>query len=230
MKTYSLLSLIIATLISCKKDIVNSTEIIDQTAKEQIDSTTEERETPTMKEYIEQESDDNFKVIVSNVRGDLNNDGIDDLVTVKQDTVNEERPYRLQIYLSQNDQKSKLVLASDIAIVPTYPNGNNGFAITTLFTGIEIKKGTLIINHELTRGSFSHQFRFQNNKFELIGFRSAGVSGRDVEEIDFNLSTGDKIIQLTPIGGDQVTSSKKSKQIIRPLPNLKSFEPYEFQY
>ena len=229
MKTYLLLSLISATLFSCRNDTLKSTKIIDQTAKEKINSTKEERVTPTTEEYIDKDQNDNFKVIVSNVRGDLNNDGIDDLVTVKQDTVNEERPYRLRIYLSQTDQKSKLVLSSDSAIVSMKSKGNIGYAVT-LFTGVEIKKGTLIINHELTRGSFSHQFRFQNNEFELIGFRSGGVSGRDVEEIDFNLSTGDKIIQLTPIGGDQVRSIERSKEFIRSLPILKSFEPYDYQY
>lgn len=229
MKTHLFLSLLITLLFSCRNSIDKSTEILDQNPNNQSVSLEEDIENITNEEYIEQETDDNFKVIVSKVRGDLNNDGIDDLVTVKQDTINENRPYRLKIYLSRNDQKSKLVLSSDSAIVAIKSKGNIGFAVT-LFTGVEIKNGTLIINHEVTRGSFSHQFRFQNNNFELIGFRSGGVSGSDVEEIDFNLSTGDKIIQLTPIGGDQVTSSKKSKEFIRPLPNLNSFEPYDYQY
>lgn len=187
-------------------------------------------ENPTFQKHLIQKRDDNFNVAISSVRGDLNKDGFDDLVTVKQDTVNENRPYRLQIYFTQTDRKLKLMFSSDSAIVANYPNGNNGFALTTLFTGIEIKKGTLIIKHELTRGSFSHQFRFQNNKFELIGFRSAGVSAPDVEEIDFNLSTGDKIVKRSPIGGNTVKSIKKSKHFIRPLPNLEFFEPFEYQY
>ena len=229
MKTHLLLSLLITLLFSCRNNTDKSAQILDQTPNNQAVSMKEEIENVTTEEYIEQGTDDHFKVIVSNVRGDLNNDGIDDLVTVKQDTVNEERPYRLRIYLSQTDQKSKLVLSSDSAIVSMKSKGNIGYAVT-LFTGVEIKKGTLIINHELTRGSFAHQFRFQNNEFELIGFRSGGVSGRNVEEIDFNLSTGDKIIQLTPIGGDQVRSIERSKEFIRPLPILKSFEPYDYQY
>lgn len=229
MKTHLFLSLLITLLFSCRNSIDKSTEILDQNPNNQSVSIEEDIENITNEEYIEQETDDNFKVIVSNVRGDLNNDGIDDLVTVKQDSVNEERPYRLQIYLSQTDQELRLVLSSDSAIVAMKSEGNIGFAVT-LFTGVEIKNGTLIINHELTRGSFSHQFRFQNNNFELIGFRSGGVSGRDVEEIDYNLSTGDKIIKRTPIGGDKVKSIEKSTEFIRPLPNLNSFEPFDYQY
>ena len=229
MKTHLFLSLLITLLFSCRNNTDKSAEILDQTPNNQTVSPEEDIENVTTEEYIEQETDDNFKVIVSNVRGDLNNDGMDDLVTVKQDTVNEERPYRLQIYLSQTDQELKLVLSSDSAIVAMKSKGNIGLAVT-LFTDAEIKKGTLIINHELTRGSFSHQFRFQNNNFELIGFRSGGVSGRDVEEIDYNLSTGDKIIKRTPIGGDKVKSIVRSKEFIRPLPNLNSFEPYDYQY
>lgn len=229
MKTHLLLSLLITLLFSCRNSTDKSTQLLDQTPNNQIVSLEEDIENVTTEEYIEQETDDNFKVIVSNVRGDLNNDGIDDLVTVKQDTVHEERPYRLQIYLSQTNQELKLVLSADSAIVAMESKGNIGYAVT-LFTGVEIKNGTLIINHELTRGSFSHQFRLQNNKFELIGFRSGGVSGRDVEEIDFNLSTGNKITKRTPIGGDKVKSIEKSKEFIRPLPNLNSFEPYDYQY
>ncbi len=162
--------------------------------------------------------------------GDLNKDGIADLITVFQDSTSTNRSFRLKIYLSQPDGKLKLVLSSDSAIVARYPNGKNNSVSEAMFTGVKIERGTFTISHELTRGSFSHQFRFQHNKFELIGYRSGGVSGRDVEEIDFNLSTGNKIIKLTPIGSNRVSSTKKTKQIVNPLPNLKFFEPYQYQY
>lgn len=163
-------------------------------------------------------------------KGDLNKDGIADLITVFQDSTSNNRAYRLKIYLSQPDGKLKLVLSSDSAIVARYPNGQNNSVSDAMFTGIKIERGTFTISHELIRGSFSHQFRFQHNRFELIGYRSSGVSGRDVEEVDFNLSTGNKIIKLTPIGADRVSSKKNTKQKVSPLPDLKFFEPYQYQY
>lgn len=163
-------------------------------------------------------------------KGDLNKDGIADLITVVQDSTSDKRPYLLKIYLSQPNGKLKLALSSDSAIVVRYPNGRFNSVADAMFTGVKINKGTFTISHELIRGSFSHQFRFQHNKFELIGFRSGGVSGRDVEEVDFNLSTGDKIIKRTPIGSDRVSSTQHTKEMVRPLPNLKFFEPYEYQY
>ncbi len=229
MKIHFLLPLVALLLFSWKNNRIIPLNIVGNAYEKQLFNAIELKENPTVEKHLLQIRDGNFDVVISSVRGDLNKDGVEDLVTVKQDTVSQNRPYRLQIYLTQADKKRKLVLSSDSAIVAMKSEGNIGFAVT-LFTGIEIKSGTLIISHELTRGSFTHQFRFQNNKFELIGYRSAGVSPPDVEEIDFNLSTGNKIIKRTPIGGDKVKSIKKSKEFIRPLPNLKFFEPYECQY
>ena len=229
MKIQFLLSLVVLLLFSFKNNSKISLTTISETTKKQISSVSKVKYKLAIEKLNAQQRDDNFNVVISKVRGDLNKDGVDDLITVMQDTVKQNRPYRLQIFLTQIDKRKKLVLSSDSAIVAMKSKGNIGFAVT-LFTGIQITKGTFIINHELTRGSFSHQFRFQNGRFELIGFRSAGVSGRDVEEVEFNLSTGDKTTKLTPIGGSDVKSIEKSKQFIRPLPDLKYFEPYEFQY
>ncbi|MFC3561413.1 hypothetical protein [Pedobacter jamesrossensis] len=224
MKIYIVLFLLLIT--SCKngnkKPIANVTNV---------DTTTVEvKENLPITEPLEEEQPNNFNVVIEKVRGDLNKDGIADLVSVKQDTVNDNRPYRLQAYLSQPNRKLKLILSSDSAIVVRYPNGKYNAVNDAPFTGIEIKKGTLIISHELTRGSFSHQFRYQNKKFELIGFRSASVSGGMIEETDFNLSTGDKVITHTTIGNDKILDKTKSKELIKYLPNLTVFEPYTFMY
>lgn len=171
-----------------------------------------------------------FTVAVSKQNADLNRDGIEDLITVAQDTVDPKNPYLLQIHLSQSNGKMKLMLSSDSAIVVPYPYGKARQVNDAMFTGIKIKNGTFVISHEFTRGSFSHQFRFQNDKFELIGYRSAGISGRDVEEVDFNLSTGDKTVTRLPIGSDKIMSTEKTKQVIRPLPDLQFFEPYRYDF
>jgi hypothetical protein len=43
---------------------------------------------------------DNYNYQVREEKGDLNNDGKIDKITVKMDTINETRPLRLQIFLA----------------------------------------------------------------------------------------------------------------------------------
>lgn len=169
-------------------------------------------------------------LFIERASGDLNKDGLADLITVEQDTIDSKKAYLLKIYFGRNDKEWDLVLTSDSAIVVPYPNGKDNPKNDAMFTGVKISKGTFTISHELTRGSFSHQFRYQNKKFELIGFRSTGVSGRDIEETDFNLSTGSKIVKHKPIGGDRYTDETKTIERIKYLPNLTVFSPYEFMY
>lgn len=226
----NLIALVILMLASCndqskKADSVVGTDSTQDTVK--IDTSK-----MLGKDQIPQtlNKDQKFNVPVSKQSGDLNKDGVQDLITVRQDTVDPKNPYLLEIHLSQPNGSLNLTVSSDSAIVVPYPEGKIRKVNDAMFTGIQIKNGTFTISHELTRGSFSHQFRFQKNKFELIGYHSAGISGRDVEEVDFNLSTGNKTITRTPIGSDKITSTEISKEMIRPLPDLQFFEPYRDQY
>jgi hypothetical protein len=49
---------------------------------------------------------DNYNYQIREERGDLNRDGKMDKITVKMDTVDETRPLRLQIFLSQPNVKN----------------------------------------------------------------------------------------------------------------------------
>ena len=161
------------------------------------------------------------------VLGDLNKDNLTDKVIVTQDTLNENAPYRLQVFFKEQNGQSKLIATSIKLIAPEYPNGKDGYRETG-FSEITIKKGILSVNIELTRGHFEHKFRFQNGNFELIGFSKVNSDGHgELTTIDYNLSTGIRIEKSERYDTSEVLSNKKKKILIRPLPKLQEVIPME---
>ncbi len=170
----------------------------------------------------------NFNHIVMEVKGDLNKDNLADKVIVTQDTLNENAPYRLQIFFKEPSGQLKLIVSSTKLIEPQYPNGREGYSTGNSFSGITIKSGVLSVNFELLRGHFEHKFRFQNNNFELIGFSEGYSNGQGVmTTTDFNLSTGIRIEKSERYDRDKVLSNSKKKILIRPLPKLQVITPME---
>lgn len=80
---------------------------------------------------------DHYDYLAREEKGDLNHDGKLDKITVKMDTINEARPFRAQIFLSQPNGKLALAVTSDQMIEPQYPVENqgkfNGYQIPTFF-------------------------------------------------------------------------------------------------
>jgi hypothetical protein len=162
-----------------------------------------------------------FNVPVSNVKGDLNKDGLEDIVIVTQDTISQIRPYKLEIYFTQPDGKKKLIVSTIKAIEPGGDDNNYNS-----FDTIAINNGVLSIDEQLLRGHYTHKFRFQNGSFELIGYSEGGSDGNDnCSYVDFNLSTGIRTEEDQSCSTDKIISSKKRKVMIRPLPKLQNFEP-----
>lgn len=170
----------------------------------------------------------NFDYKIIKVRGDLNKDGLIDEVIVKQDTLNENAPYKLQIFFKEPNGQSKLIASSTKIIEPQYPNGRNGYKTGNSFSNVTIKNGVLSVNFELLRGHFEHKFRFQNENFELIGFSKvySDVLGI-INTTDFNLSTGKRIEKSKRYDTNKVLSNNKKKILIRPLPKLQEIIPME---
>ena len=54
----------------------------------------------------------NFDHKIMEVAGDLNKDSLVDKVVVTQDTLNENAPYRLQIFFKETNGLSKLIVTS----------------------------------------------------------------------------------------------------------------------
>jgi hypothetical protein len=172
---------------------------------------------------------DNFNTEITKVKGDLNKDGNIDYAIVTQDTLSDTGPYKLEIYFAQTNGGFKRILSSVKAIEPQFPNGKNGYITGNGFSEITIIKGVLSINNELLRGHYEHKFRFQNGNFELIGFSKVYSDGLGtMDSVDFNLSTGIKIQKTERYDeSDEKPTTAKTKIIIRPLPKLQEFTPFE---
>ena len=170
----------------------------------------------------------NFDAPVSNATGDLNKDGIEDLVTVMQDTLHENAPYRIAVFFGIADGGHKLVVSSDQLIEPQYPDGRDGYRYGNGFEGIEIKKGILIVNNSLLRGYFEYKFRYQDGNFELIGYTSGSSDGVGrIYSEDFNLSTGDRYLKEENYETGKIVRNEKTKKLIRPLPKLQEVKAFE---
>lgn len=156
--------------------------------------------------------------------GDLNKDGLDDLVMVYQPEKllkQEKSSVRtLRILLMQNDGKYELAAESNGAV--SGENVNN-----TFFSGTEIKKGLLIINHDYIRGGSVHKYRYQNGGFYLIGAESRTGDSSYFSSIDYNLSTGKYIYIYENTDDDkQQPKSSKKEGVKKPssLPNIETYE------
>lgn len=157
-------------------------------------------------------------------KGDLNKDGIDDLVMVYQPEKllkKENNAVRtLRILLMQNDGKYALAAESNGAIAGE--NINN-----TFFRDTEIKKGLLIINHDYIRGGLVHKYRYQNGGFYLIGAESTIGDSSYFSTIDYNLSTGKYIYIYENTDDDKQQPKSSKKEGVKKPSRLSNIETYE---
>ncbi|AOM80386.1 hypothetical protein [Pedobacter steynii] len=169
---------------------------------------------------------ENFNVIVSMAKGDLNKDLLADSVVVTQDTTADTSPYRLEIYFAKKGGGFQRNIQTDKAINEQFPNGKDGYRDGYGFSKVTIKAGVIDVFCQLLRGHFRHKFRYQNGNFELIGYSSRTSNPLGMSAVDFNLSTG-VYLQAEEYDDSDKKNSKRSKIIkISPLPKLKDFVPY----
>ena len=174
------------------------------------------------------DKNDSFSHQVTTVKGNLNKDNLLDKVVVKQDLKDEKAPYRLQIFFAQPNGDFKLIVTSTKIIEPQFPEGKDSYKNGNEFLDLTIKNRVISVNNELLRGHFEHKFRFQNGNFELIGFSEVNSEGNGViNYIDFNLLTGIRIEESERYDINKIISNKKKKILIRPLPKLQNFVPFE---
>lgn len=158
----------------------------------------------------------NFKI--TEVKGDLNNDKLDDKVIVVQDTINEFGPFKLEIFFANPNGVYESIATSTKIIAPQYPNGRDGFLSGNKLENITIKKNILIVNYGLLRGHFQHKFRFQNGNFELIGYSATYLNDPQIIRIiDFNLSTGIRFEKLANVGSDEMEIKPTKKNTYKTI-------------
>jgi hypothetical protein len=174
----------------------------------------------------------NYNYQVREEKGDLNNDGKIDKITVKMDTINETRPLRLQIFLSQPNGKLTLAVSSTKIIEPQYPVENqgkfNGFQIPDFF----IEKGILTMWSEIKGGNITYDFKYHNGNFELINVNklvnnaTEGYTDENTiyTETKFNLITGLKTETDERLGSKKILNKRKKTVLIRPLPKIQDFK------
>ncbi|WP_342327976.1 hypothetical protein [Pedobacter sp. FW305-3-2-15-E-R2A2] len=169
---------------------------------------------------------ENFNVVVSIAKGDLNKDLLPDSVVVTQDTTADTSPYRLEIFFAKKGGGYQLNIRTDKAINEQHPNGKDGYRDGYGFSKVTIKRGVIDLYCQLIRGYFIHKFRHQNGNFELIGYNYRTMNPLGVSFADFNLSTG--VYLETVEYDDPEQKGTKNRKIIkvRPLPKLQDFVPY----
>jgi hypothetical protein len=177
-------------------------------------------------------SKDNYTYQVREENGDLNNDGTMDRITVKMDTVDETRPLRLQIFLSEPNGKLALTVSSTKIIEPQYPVENqgkfNGYQIPNFF----IENGILKMWSEIKGGNITYDFKYSNGNFELIyvdKLTNNATKGYIDEntiftETKFDLITGIRTETDEISGSVKAPKVRKKRILIRPLPKIQDFK------
>ncbi|MBE0391088.1 hypothetical protein BJQ96_00918 [Flavobacterium sp. PL0002] len=178
-----------------------------------------------------QNKTNHFSELIRDVTGDLNNDGFPDSVIVMMDIINETRPLRLQLFLSQPDGKRKLIVTSDQIIEAMYPlekNGAyNGYQIPDFF----IENGILTMWSEIEKGNINYEFKYQRGNFELIKLHKITHNSTIVidentvfTETNFNLITGLRTEVDQLLGSDKIVNKRTKTVLIRPLPKIQDFK------
>lgn len=148
------------------------------------------------------------------------------------DTVDETRPLRLQIFLSQPNGKLKLAVSSDKIIEPQYPvekHGKfNGYQIPDFF----IENGILTMWSEIKGGNITYDFKYNKGNFELINVRkltnntTKGYIDENTvfTETKFNLVTGIRTETDEVSGSAKALEVRKKRLVIKPLPKIQDFK------
>ncbi|MBU3189411.1 hypothetical protein K9O30_09895 [Clostridium bowmanii] len=162
------------------------------------------------------------------VEGDLNKDGINDVVIVIEGTnkmEGEAAPRSLMILLGNKEKSYSTSVIAEKAVLLS----NEGGVWGDPYESIVIDRGSILLNFyggSNYRWFSSYRFRFQNNGWFLIGVTVGeyytGTTTKDNADIeDYNLLTGDYVFKKADANGKLIlTKGNRGK---KDLVNLKNF-------
>lgn len=174
-----------------------------------------------------QQVKNNYTKTIYSIEGDLNRDGIADLVIVKQDSASKYKPHLLEIKFKKSDGNYETIFKSEKTLWEIHPEGDAN--TVAILEDLQIKKGVIIFTNQYIKGNTKHKFRYQNDNFELIGYTANGGGPGLVEYVDYNLITGTKITHYNP-SDDPKIKKRTTTEKISPLPKLQDLEPLSFDY
>ncbi|MCB0649706.1 MAG: hypothetical protein KDC85_00365 [Saprospiraceae bacterium] len=222
--TNKLLLLIGLALFSCKRKEVTSTNDTAET-----DPITETIQPDTIATPA------GFQKI-GEATGDLDKDGQEEKVMVFNTDRMTDFGYEREIHVFKKEEGAwKLWQRSSTAVLPSEQGGTMGDP----FEDISIENGAIVIKHlggSRQKWSYTHRFRFQNSKWELIGASVEFGSRCDYwEYFDYNLSTGKINYKKETEICDEVTNEMKTTVTaeesftfkLKKLPVMDGFRPGE---
>lgn len=110
----------------------------------------------------------------------------------------------------------------------------NGGMMGDPYNGVEITRRCIVIHHfggSRQKWHYTHRYRFQNEYWYLIGATvNFGAPCDYMEQLDYNLSTGEVVVKYTAEACDNKGAAKESDwtermQVKRPLPLMDAFIP-----
>ena len=184
MKKYSLFSLLLLSLFSCKNA---PTQEETTSSKDPIVETTKTIQAVTLDTI---QTPDNYRKLDSE-KGDLDKDGVDEMVIVYDTPRETDFGTEREIHIFKQEANSwKLWHKAVGAIMPSEHGGMMGDP----FEGIDIENNTIITRHfggSRSKWKYVHRFRFQGGKWELIGATIETFDSCALDtSFDYNLSTG----------------------------------------
>ena len=131
-----------------------------------------------------------FKIVAQN-KGDLDKDGIAELVVLFDTPKQTDLGTARQIYIYKKAATNWVVWHKSKGGVLSSEHGG---VMGDPFDGMEINHGVLIISHQggsVDKWTYTHRYRYQNNMWCLIGANVTWGRADQVSSMDYNLSTGE---------------------------------------